>query len=138
MAQIYFSLFIIALVGIVLYPKDSLGLGINCRGSGECSSYYNDIQDVITSICNQSSSQLFGPGTHIGTDCAWRQNDGNWNYAGLAAFTQSTSNAISGGTACELAKELMSHGCAACGSIPLNPGNNVVDGQLTINYVSQC
>lgn len=138
MAQIHFSLFIITLVIIVFYPEDSHGLGINCRGSGECSNFYNEIKDVIDSICNKSSSQLFGPGEHIGTDYAWHQIDGSWSYSGLAAFTQSTSNAISVETACACAKQIMNHGCTACGSVPLYPGNNVASGQLTINYVSRC
>lgn len=31
---------------------------------------------------------------------------------------------------------LLDHGCTVCGSIPTNDGNNVDDGELTVNYVS--
>jgi Kp4 protein len=27
------------------------------------------------------------------------------------------------------------HGCRGCGSVPTNPGNDVKNGELTVNYV---
>jgi len=32
--------------------------------------------------------------------------------------------------------ELLEHKCDKCGSIPTDPGNNVANGQLTVNYVA--
>ncbi len=56
-----------------------------------------------------------------GNICAFYQNGPGYGNAGYAASK---------------IRELINHGCSACGSAPTEPGNDVSLGQLTLNWVS--
>jgi hypothetical protein len=56
---------------------------------------------------------------------------------GICVFAQSLKNGekVKASVVKNSINALMSHGCKKCGSDPIHPGNNVNDGQITINYV---
>lgn len=55
---------------------------------------------------------------------------------GICAFFQNTNGGGSGALAKQKAQDLINHGCSKCGSCPTQSGNNVADGELTVNWVS--
>lgn len=130
MVQVSFKLFAVAFIGIMLCPNDSSGLGINCRGSSSCSGIYN-LNIIVDKVCNQTpQGNVYNPGVRIATNCV--------ASSGIAAFIQSTSQSLNAGQVCQLLRKLQDHGCRVCGSIPINPGNDVSKGQVTVNFVSAC
>jgi hypothetical protein len=42
---------------------------------------------------------------------------------------------VTGETVKNKFNDLMAHGCTRCGSNPIHSGNDVNDGELTVNYV---
>jgi len=129
-----FSLLIITLLGILLYPQISSGLGINCRGSSSCGAIDASLRDIIILVCNLPNGPAgYGPNVRIAKWC-------DRFTGGLAAFTQDTKTSINPRKACSLLQRLAQHGCKVCGSIPLDfpNSNDVKKGQLTVNYVAEC
>lgn len=111
----------------------SHGLGINCRGSSSCGGSSGTLSSLTAEICNQNPlSDTKPPGAPFA-----QAKCGTYTEA-KAVFIQSTSQSLSYGQVCDYLRKLKSHGCKGCGSIPINPGNNVKNGQVTVNYVSQC
>ncbi len=118
------------LIGIILYIDATSGLGINCRGSSNCSGLYS-LNVIANKVCNEvPPGNVYNPGVRIATNCV--------AASGIAAFVQSTSQSITGAQACQLLRRLQDHNCKVCGSIPINPGNDVSKGQLTVNFVGAC
>lgn len=102
-------------------------LGINCRGSALCSSNgaagnLINLKAIVDGIDDRDRS--YGEGQQIactGSICVYYQN----GVGGTA------------GQASDLMQRLLDHGCTKCGSCPTDvDGNNVDDGELTVNYVS--
>lgn len=68
------------------------------------------------------------------------------NYLAQIACTQGNSGSIcafyqsgASGSARDAfghIQQIIDHGCSLCGSVPTQEGNNVDDGQLTVNFVS--
>lgn len=54
----------------------------------------------------------------------------------MCAFFQNGASGTAD-RAAELIQGLLDHGCSACGSNPTQDGNNVDDGELTVNVVDQ-
>ncbi|KHO00715.1 Killer toxin, Kp4/SMK-like, core [Metarhizium album ARSEF 1941] len=109
-------------------------LGINCRGSSTCGvggighSPAGTLEQVRNAVAGGPNGS-WGNGQQIacvphvtGRLCAFYQNIGN------RMFSKQQSVAY--------LDQLMAHGCRVCGSIPTDPGNNVGNGELTVNFVS--
>ncbi|KAH7246685.1 killer toxin Kp4/SMK [Fusarium tricinctum] len=95
-------------------------LGINCRGSSTC-----DVRDAVAA----GEEGNWANGEHVacvpfvfGSLCAF--------YQGIGGRTFTKEQTVT------FLDQLRDHGCNKCGSIPTDPGNNVANGQLTVNYVS--
>jgi hypothetical protein len=126
-----------SLTTTLLLSTPVMSLGINCRGSSLCAS------DQFN--CNGEPCPTFLLGEFNGAQLpgdTLYQNDqhiacvaAEGTDGALCAFLQDTA---SGATASEIGphwQDLIDHGCHGCGSVPLNPGNDVSQGQLTINFV---
>jgi hypothetical protein len=107
------------------------GLGINCRGSGYCT--WNDDKNTyeartLTYFINGiDGGRWYNNGEHIAC-----------TPSGICAFLQKTGGTW-GSKIKELAHYIPDHGCTICGSVPYyfpDGNNNVDDGMLTYNYVS--
>ncbi|KAF5001055.1 hypothetical protein FDECE_11070 [Fusarium decemcellulare] len=107
--------------------------GINCNGSSTCKvggighSPNADLKDVRDAVASGDEGN-FGNNEHIacvpfvaGALCAFYQNIGD------RTFTKDQSVAF--------LDQLRAHQCNKCGSIPVDEGNNVDNGELTVNYV---
>ncbi|KAK3181607.1 hypothetical protein K4F52_007162 [Lecanicillium sp. MT-2017a] len=100
-------------------------LGINCRGSGLCPSdgaagNLLNLKAIVDNIGDRN--RHYDTGKQIactGSLCAFYQN----GASGTAARTS------------ELLQQLLDHGCKKCGSVPTQPGNDVKNGELTVNVV---
>ncbi|RGP81842.1 killer kp4 [Fusarium longipes] len=109
-------------------------LGINCRGSSSCGvggiahTPNGDLKDVRDAVASGEEGN-FGNGDHIacipfafGNLCAF--------YQGIGSRTFTKEQSVT------FLDQLRQHGCSKCGSIPVDPGNDVKNGQLTVNYVA--
>ncbi|KAK5988805.1 KP4 killer toxin [Cladobotryum mycophilum] len=109
-------------------------LGINCRGSSTCGvggighSPAGTLQQVRDAVAAGPEGS-WGNGQQIacvphatGRLCAFYQNVGGRRF--------------SKGQSVSYLDGLMGHGCRNCGSIPTDDGNNVDNGELTVNFVS--
>ncbi|KAL5341312.1 killer toxin [Aspergillus crustosus] len=122
----------LALLAALTSTTEVLGLGINCRGSSNCTAPdAPDLIDLVPLIDQINPSRWYNNGQQIaylnenvddGAFCAFLQNSG-----GAPASSIIT-----------LARGLRDHGCGLCGSMPLffPDDNNVDDGELTVNFVS--
>ena len=84
---------------------------------------------ISTSLHHRHTEQIACTDTNSGTSpgepgyiCAFYQRNGN------KAQTLSDTNFFLG--------EIMDHGCKVCGSVPTKGGNNVDDGELTVNFIA--
>ncbi|KAI6762435.1 hypothetical protein HG530_008415 [Fusarium avenaceum] len=109
-------------------------LGINCRGSSTCgvggighlpNADLKDVRDAVAA----GEEGNWANGEHVacvpfvfGSLCAF--------YQGIGGRTFTKEQTVT------FLDQLQDHGCNKCGSIPTDPGNNVDNGQLTVNYVS--
>lgn len=109
-------------------------LGINCRGSSTCGvggighSPAGTLQQVRDKVA-AGLKGVWSNGQHVacvphatGRLCAFYQNIGS------RTFNRGQSLTYLG--------YLLDHGCRVCGSVPTDDGNNVNNGELTVNYVS--
>ncbi|KAL5341311.1 killer toxin [Aspergillus crustosus] len=116
-------------IGLVLTTTSALG--INCRGSSDCSlTDCPSLGQVLSIIEEIDDNSWFDNGEHIACIRAGAQA-----YS-LCAFLQNSGGAL-GSSIKTLARELQQHGCGNCGSVPLfYPGDNDVNnGELTFNAV---
>lgn len=101
-------------------------LGINCRGSGFCPSdgaagNLINLKAIVDGI--QDRGRHYDTGKQIactGSLCAFYQKGASGNAGDVSRQLQ----------------QLLDHGCKKCGSVPTQPGNNVDNGELTVNIVS--
>lgn len=128
-------------------PLSTLALGINCRGSGFCTGFpinpqvsgqeakvladwiqgleADGLQPVVI-----ADDRIYKNGEHIA--CYQRSL--------ICAFLQKTKgDGVSGADVKKQARFIPDHGCKVCGSVPTDypATNNVNDGELTFNYVTQ-
>ncbi|KAJ9365561.1 killer toxin Kp4/SMK [Paecilomyces variotii] len=108
----------------------SEALGINCRGSSNCGGTLCSLSTIYSAVEQLPDGNLYNPGQHIA--CCGDPGV----VSGLCAFTQNTDKQISAAQAKTLLQGLINHGCQKCGSNPFQD-NNVAEGELTVNYVSQ-
>lgn len=109
--------------------------GNNCSGSTGCSDSGappNALAIIREKVKNISSSATFVEGQQIAA-----VNVGVGSC--IAAFSQrvSSGSVLQYDTWWYL-DALSQHGCSICGSIPTDSGNNVNNGELTVNFVSVC
>ncbi|KAF5677112.1 killer toxin Kp4 [Fusarium circinatum] len=99
-------------------------LGINCRGSFACGGGSGNLINLKSIVDNIQPRDRYYPAQQqiacTGDTCAFFQNGASGTAEQVSADLQA----------------LLDHGCKKCGSVPTQPGNNVADGQLTVNYVS--
>ncbi|KAJ7478407.1 killer toxin [Mycena latifolia] len=113
----------ISLAVVLATTSKVAATGINCDGSGLCGPKV--ATQLVSDILTMSDSTWVNNGQHIaceGDICAFLQNTGGApgsNIKGLAHF-------------------ITEHGCESCGSVPYfyPSDNNVADGELTFNAVS--
>ncbi|SPJ72614.1 related to KP4 killer toxin [Fusarium torulosum] len=100
-------------------------LGINCRGSGFCPGGAGNLINLKAIVDNiQPRDRHYETGQQVactGDTCAFYQS-------GATGTADDVSWAL---------QALLDHGCKKCGSVPTQDGNNVDDGQLTVNFVSE-
>ncbi|KAJ7146339.1 killer toxin Kp4/SMK [Mycena epipterygia] len=100
-------------------------LGINCEGSLKCNGQPdNTASSLVAYINGMGSDRSYSNGEHI----ACRIN--------ICAFLQGVPGPMGGEAIKSVAPAIVRHGCTVCGSVPTNAGNNVADGELTFNFVS--
>ncbi|KAF4336668.1 killer toxin Kp4 SMK-like core [Fusarium beomiforme] len=117
---------------ILLLASSVAGLGINCRGSGLCNLSFGpsiqNIQDQIGNmIADGQGDRFFGDGAQIACTSG--------DAGSICAFYQSGASGTANDAFHQM-QEIIDHGCKLCGSVPTQPGNNVANGQLTVNAVT--
>ncbi|KAL6711825.1 hypothetical protein ACN47E_002868 [Coniothyrium glycines] len=123
-------------------PNDAL-LGINCRGSAMCSGQRCEISltELRKMVDGIDDNKEYVNGNQIA--CAkcphCRSDDIDCPFPasmGICVFPQRMKNGekIKARDVKVAIKNLDGHGCKRCGSCPIHPGNNVNDGEITINY----
>ncbi|KAJ6779966.1 hypothetical protein PWT90_03344 [Aphanocladium album] len=65
-----------------------------------------------------------------------RQSSVTIGNPSFCIFYQHTGREWTIGQTVQRVQNLLDHGCKACGSVPVDPGNNVKNGELTANYVT--
>ncbi|KAL6695665.1 killer toxin Kp4/SMK [Trichoderma pleuroticola] len=106
--------------------------GINCNGSGLCSGNKGLLSEAIGELRGMDQGQTFSDGQHI--TCV--ESAVTIGTPSLCIFYQKTGRQWSVGQTVNFVQSLLNHGCAACGSVPVDPGNNVNNGELTANMVT--
>ncbi|CAM6093128.1 unnamed protein product [Calypogeia fissa] len=100
-------------------------LGINCRGSGICASKSSHtMSEINTAVQALNDGNIYSNGQHI--VCV----------SSICAFLQNVSGTKTGAQIKGYVQALLQHGCNVCGSDPTEPGNDVNQGELTVNYVA--
>ena len=121
----YFSGFTTVAIAVLAATTQVTALGVNCRGSGLCSSCRaHALSEINTQIQALNDNNQYPNGQHIA--CS----------GSCCAFLQNISGTKSGRDVKGYIQQLLAHGCTKCGSQPTEPGNNVNTGELTVNYVS--
>jgi hypothetical protein len=106
----------------------------DCRGSGLCGWCDNALGGTYKFVTDHlSDSAIFKDGQQIAcVGCS------TVTWVGTCVFAQNLGDKrINGKQVKEAVKRLVDHRCKVCGSAPLYNGNNVKDGQVTINYVKK-
>ena len=107
-------------------------LGINCQGSGLCVGNKG--------LLGQAQGQLRGMDQnkklHDGQHAVCVKSSVSIGDPSLCVFYQNTGREWTIGQTVQFVQNILDHGCAACGSVPVDPGNNVKNGQLTANMVT--
>lgn len=119
------SLTVLLLPFLPLLPLTS-ALGINCRGSEECSWANSGVaRSLVDHIDGIDNNRWYNNGQQIA--CT----------ASICAFLQNTGGTW-GREIRELAHYIPDHGCKVCGSVPYffpRGDNDVSHGELTFNFV---
>ncbi|KAK9800030.1 putative Killer kp4 [Seiridium cardinale] len=103
------------------------GLGINCKGSSLCKSAGANLEQIASYVNDEVTTD---PGRKVPA------GGGNICVENLCAFTQNTDKEITIEEVQKYVKGLQDNKCTICGSIPLDGGDDVKKGQLTVNYVA--
>ncbi|KAM4056042.1 kp4 domain-containing protein [Hirsutella rhossiliensis] len=104
--------------------------GINCHGSSNCGNVGFKLSGLRNTAQGLDDNRWYQNGQKI---ACWQARDGS----GFCAFLQNTGG-IPGREIKRLLQELVNHGCAKCGSVPVFfPQDNDINshGILTVNYV---
>ncbi|GKU16525.1 unnamed protein product [Fusarium langsethiae] len=121
-----------ALLALAATVGLSDALGINCRGSGLCVGNKGALSQLIAQVRAIDPSKTFSNGEHI--SCVDINNIGN--HPAICAFYQNIGDrTFSLSQTQTFLQQIVDHGCKLCGSVPTDPGNNVANGQLTVNAV---
>ncbi len=108
-------------------------LGINCRGSGLCASNKGLLGEAQAQLRGMDQNKRFTDGQHV--TCV--QSSVTIGNPSLCIFYQKTNGrSWTVGQTVQYVQDLLDHGCGACGSVPTDPGNNVNNGELTANMVT--
>ncbi|KAL4908781.1 killer toxin [Aspergillus multicolor] len=121
-----------SMLSLPLLLSTASALGINCRGSSDCSlTDAPSLGEIVSLIEEIADDSWWDNGEHIA--CI---RSGSHAYS-ICAFLQNSGGAP-GSSVKTLARELQGHGCGVCGSIPLfyPDDNDVNDGELTVNAVA--
>ncbi|KAJ7045077.1 killer toxin [Mycena alexandri] len=117
---------VISLTAAAHVDTNVAAFGINCEGSIKCGGQPGDTASLLVGdIDGINVERYYTNGEHI----ACRIN--------ICAFLQNQEEQMSGAAIRSAAHDITEHGCKVCGSAPTKPGNNVADGQLTFNFVSE-
>ncbi|KAG5759440.1 hypothetical protein H9Q69_006708 [Fusarium xylarioides] len=121
-----------ALLALAATAGLSDALGINCRGSGLCSGNKGALGQLIAQVRAIDPNRTFRNGEHV--SCVDINNIGN--HPAICAFYQNIGDrTFSLAQTQTFLQQIVDHGCKLCGSVPTDPGNNVANGQLTVNAV---
>jgi hypothetical protein len=108
--------------------------GINCQGSLHCiaSNLHGSINDLGRVMTQVPNDHIYTAGQLIA--CS--------PFGDVCAFLQMTTEGFAGSDIKRLFGMLGEHGCKACGSVPTGHLqdsliNDVFQGELTVNYVSE-
>lgn len=107
-------------------------LGINCQGSGLCASNNGILENAFGILRGMDPSQQFSDGQHI----ACVESPVTIGNPSLCLFYQRTGRTWTVDQTIWFVQSLIDHGCGACGSIPVDDGNDVNNGELTANMVT--
>lgn len=119
---------------------DAKPLGINCRGSTQCSRLFNTVHsDHLIVAMNHTIWKRISDYAYFFEDqqIACAKNAG-WAIGGICLYVQGniTSDGISGLVIKKRISDLAYHGCNYCGSVPISGDNDPLKaGLLTANYV---
>ena len=161
----FLFLFLFLAITFLLPTPAASSLGINCRGSSECTSaslfhfppHYNLLSSFYSALAfGNSTSVRGGPISPTATFASGQKIACRPNPRGVGGFClftqgrpaaiatrdQGESNAgtpatvVDGETVVRRVYELGVHGCAVCGSVPLSGDNDAgKEGTLISNYV---
>lgn len=107
-------------------------LGINCQGSGLCSGNKGALGQAQAQLRGMDQDQTVGDGEKA--VCV--QSSVSISDPSLCIFYQKTGRQFTIAQTVEFVQNLIDHGCEACGSVPVDPGNNVNNGELTAIMVT--
>ena len=137
--------------------------GINCEGSSQCPRYdgLNGNTDLLTlqdytDELNSHPSWFYNTGSHIacvnstaapaneslplftfrGYICIFAQPEPDAFFGIVGEQNKVKGGGVDAMTIVRKVADLVAHGCRRCGSIPLRDDNDISDGQLTSNFVS--
>lgn len=111
----------------------SAALGINCRGSGLCSGNKGLLGEAQAQLKGMDQNKRFTDGQHV--TCV--QSSVTIGNPSLCIFYQNTNGrSWTVGQTVNYVQQLLDHNCSACGSVPTDAGNDVKNGQLTANMVT--
>ncbi|CAK7275089.1 hypothetical protein SEPCBS119000_006502 [Sporothrix epigloea] len=115
---------------LAVYIAGAAALGINCRGNDLCNKDAGqlfEIRDQISDMINAGNGgRYFGEMNQIACSSG-RSNT-------ICAYFQKGASG-SAVDAYNHVQNLLNHGCRICGSDPTQPGNDVNNGELTVNIV---
>ncbi|EGR50067.1 uncharacterized protein TRIREDRAFT_3043 [Trichoderma reesei QM6a] len=108
-------------------------LGINCQGSGLCTGNKGALGNLLGQVKALDQSKTFSDGEQI----ACVESSVSIGNPSLCLFYQKTGRTFTVAQTVWYVQALIDHGCQACGSIPVDDGNNVDNGELTANMVAK-
>lgn len=106
--------------------------GINCNGSGLCVGNKGILGQAIGQLRGMDQNRKIRDGEHA--VCV--QSSISIGNPSLCIFYQKTGREWTIGQTVGFVQSLLDHGCKACGSVPVDPGNNVNNGELTANMAT--
>jgi hypothetical protein len=115
-----------------------IALGINCDSSWNCAGSLDVLSDVYNAVNALNSGNSCKEGEHIacaGNLCAFYQV--TYPFVKQETTIDLAQNGASGtaGQAAGFIEVLLSHGCGKRGSDPTQLGNNIADGEPTVDRV---
>ncbi|OAA61557.1 Killer toxin, Kp4 [Cordyceps fumosorosea ARSEF 2679] len=107
-------------------------LGINCQGSGLCVGNKGLLGQAQGQLRGMDQNKKVRDGEHA--VCV--KSSISIGDPSLCIFYQKTGREWTIGQTVQFVQNIIDHGCKACGSVPVDPGNNVNNGELTANMVT--